>query len=128
RLARPRECHPLHDRGDRRAPRVGGGAAGNERVPQQRQAAVGQVKRLLVPNRGEIAVRIARACRELGIESVLAFAEADDVRYVRRFFDDAVSLGSGDARETYLNVDRVIDAARAAGADALHSGYGFLSE
>jgi len=89
---------------------------------------VGQVRRLLVPNRGEIAVRIARACRELGIESVLAFAEADDVRYVRRFFDGAVSLGSGDARDTYLHVGRVIDAARAAGADALHPGYGFLSE
>ena len=83
---------------------------------------------LIVPNRGEIAVRIARACRELGIRSVLAHAADDDVRYVRRFFDEAVSLGKGDARETYLNVGKVIDAARAAGADALHPGYGFLSE
>ena len=84
--------------------------------------------RVLVPNRGEIAVRIARACRESRIESVLGFSEADDIRYVRRFFDDAVPLGAGDARATYLNVDRVIDAARACGADAIHPGYGFLSE
>ncbi|HEX8153790.1 MAG TPA: biotin carboxylase N-terminal domain-containing protein [Thermoanaerobaculia bacterium] len=86
------------------------------------------ITKLLVPNRGEIAVRIARACRELGVTSVLAYAEADDTRYVRRFFDESVSLGSGDARETYLNVAKVIDAARASGADALHPGYGFLSE
>jgi 3-methylcrotonyl-CoA carboxylase alpha subunit len=86
------------------------------------------IHRLLVPNRGEIAVRIARSCREMGIASVLAYSEADDTRFVRRFFDDTVSLGSGDARETYLNVAKVIDAARKAGADALHPGYGFLSE
>jgi 3-methylcrotonyl-CoA carboxylase alpha subunit len=86
------------------------------------------LQKLIVPNRGEIAVRIARACREMGITSVLAHAADDDVRYVRRFFDEAVSLGPGDARATYLNVGRVMDAARAAGADALHPGYGFLSE
>jgi 3-methylcrotonyl-CoA carboxylase alpha subunit len=86
------------------------------------------IAKLLVPNRGEIAVRIARACREAGIESVLAYAELDDVRFVRRYFDDAVSLGSGDARETYLSVGRVIDAVRRCNADALHPGYGFLSE
>ena len=86
------------------------------------------IRRLLVPNRGEIAVRIARACREAGIESVLAYSELDDVRYVRRSFDDAVSLGAGDARATYLNIGRIIDVARGCGADALHPGYGFLSE
>src|SRR5438874_1904688 len=86
------------------------------------------IRRLIVPNRGEIAVRIARACREMRVESVLAYSESDDVRFARRFFDDAVSLGSGDARETYLNVGKVIDAARSSGADALHPGYGFLSE
>jgi 3-methylcrotonyl-CoA carboxylase alpha subunit len=87
-----------------------------------------QIRRLLVPNRGEIAVRIARACSESGVESVLGYSEADDVRYVRRYFDDAVALGSGDARATYLNVSSVIDAARRSGADAIHPGYGFLSE
>jgi 3-methylcrotonyl-CoA carboxylase alpha subunit len=86
------------------------------------------IEKLIVPNRGEIAVRIARACREMGIVSVLAHADDDDIRYVRRFFDQTVSLGSGDARQTYLNVDRVIDAARSSGAQALHPGYGFLSE
>ncbi|HWS72678.1 MAG TPA: biotin carboxylase N-terminal domain-containing protein [Thermoanaerobaculia bacterium] len=89
---------------------------------------MGAITRLLVPNRGEIAVRIARSCREMGIASVLAYSEADDIHFVRRFFDDAVSLGSGDARDTYLSVAKVIDAARKAGADALHPGYGFLSE
>jgi 3-methylcrotonyl-CoA carboxylase alpha subunit len=73
-------------------------------------------------------VRIARACREARIDSVLGFSEADDVGYVRRFFDDAIPLGSGDARETYLDVGRVIDAARRCKADAIHPGYGFLSE
>src|SRR5260221_8769802 len=86
------------------------------------------MKNLLVPNRGEIAVRIARACQEMGIISVLAHAENDDVRFARRFFDDSVSLGSGEVRETYLNVGKVIDAARASGSDAIHPGYGFLSE
>jgi acetyl-CoA carboxylase biotin carboxylase subunit len=85
-------------------------------------------EKLIVPNRGEIAVRIARACREIGIVSVLAHAADDDVSFVRRFFDETVSLGSGDARATYLNVAKVIDAARATGAQALHPGYGFLSE
>ncbi|HYK01592.1 MAG TPA: biotin carboxylase N-terminal domain-containing protein [Thermoanaerobaculia bacterium] len=81
------------------------------------------IRKLIVPNRGEIAVRIARACRELGIVSVLAHADEDDVRYTRRFFDEAVPLG-----KSYLDVARVMDAARASGADALHPGYGFLSE
>src|SRR5437870_2022171 len=81
------------------------------------------IKKILVPNRGEIAVRIARACREMHITSVLAHADSDDVPFVRRFFDETVSLGP-----SYLDVAKVIDAARAAGADALHPGYGFLSE
>ena len=80
------------------------------------------LKKLIVPNRGEIAVRIARACREMGIQSVLAHAEDDDTRFTRRFFDDAVAIAS------YLDVDACIDAARRCGADALHPGYGFLSE
>ncbi len=68
-------------------------------------------------------MRIARACREMHIQSVLAFAEGDDVNFARRFFDQAVALGG-----SYLDVDRVMDAARRCGADALHPGYGFLSE
>src|SRR5437763_3884174 len=80
------------------------------------------ISTILVPNRGEIAVRIARACREMGIRSILGHAEHDDVRFVRRFFDDVGPLKS------YLDVDSVIDAARTCGADAIHPGYGFLSE
>ncbi|HEX2834995.1 MAG TPA: biotin carboxylase N-terminal domain-containing protein [Thermoanaerobaculia bacterium] len=85
-------------------------------------------EKLIVPNRGEIAVRIARACREMGITSVLAHAADDDVSFVRQFFDETISLGSGDARATYLDVTKVIDAARRTGSRALHPGYGFLSE
>jgi len=81
------------------------------------------IRKLLIPNRGEIAVRIARACREMGILSILGHADGDDVPFVRRHFDQSVSLGRG-----YLDVARVIDAARSAGADAVHPGYGFLSE
>ena len=81
------------------------------------------IDKIVVPNRGEIAVRIARACREMGIASVLAHAEGDDIRYTRRFFDETVSLGG-----SYLDVGKVIDAARRSGANALHPGYGFLSE
>ncbi len=80
------------------------------------------LRKVLVANRGEIAVRIARACREMHIESVLAFSEADDTRYVRRFFDYLTPISS------YLDVNEIIDAARSVGADAIHPGYGFLSE
>ncbi|HUJ14258.1 MAG TPA: biotin carboxylase N-terminal domain-containing protein, partial [Thermoanaerobaculia bacterium] len=80
------------------------------------------IKRLIVPNRAEIAVRIARACREAGVESVLAFVPDDDTRFTRPFFDDGVAIPS------YLDVNAIIDAARSCGADALHPGYGFLSE
>ncbi len=81
------------------------------------------IDKIVVPNRGEIAVRIARACREMGIVSVLAHADDDDIGFTRRFFDETISLGP-----SYLDVNRVIDAARATGAQALHPGYGFLSE
>ena len=83
---------------------------------------MGRLKKVLVANRGEIAVRIARACREAGITSVLAYSEADDTRFVRRFFDEITPIAS------YLDVAAVIDAARKTGADAIHPGYGFLSE
>ncbi|MSP23020.1 MAG: acetyl-CoA carboxylase biotin carboxylase subunit [Dehalococcoidia bacterium] len=85
-------------------------------------------KRVLLANRGEIALRIQRACRELGIETVAVYSDADrDSLHVRNA-DVAVNIGPGPATESYLLIDRIIEVARATGADAIHPGYGFLSE
>jgi acetyl-CoA carboxylase biotin carboxylase subunit len=86
------------------------------------------IKRLLVANRGEIALRIIRACREMAIESVAVYSDADDMARHVRAADVAVRLGPAPASESYLNIAAVIDAARRSGADAVHPGYGFLSE
>jgi acetyl-CoA carboxylase biotin carboxylase subunit len=86
------------------------------------------VKRLLIANRGEIAIRIIRACREAGIETVAVYSDADArARHVREA-DRAVRIGPPAARDSYLNSAAVIEAARQSGADAIHPGYGFLSE
>jgi 3-methylcrotonyl-CoA carboxylase alpha subunit len=86
------------------------------------------IRRLLVANRGEIAVRVARAAREAGIVPLGVFSDADANAYHLEFMDDAARLGPAPARESYLDIARVLDAARVLGADALHPGYGFLSE
>src|SRR5262249_42849392 len=86
------------------------------------------IRRLLVANRGEIALRIIRACREMGVESVAVFSDADRDAPHALAADRAVAIGPAAAAESYLSVPRIIDAARAAGADAIHPGYGFLSE
>ena len=85
-------------------------------------------KRILIANRGEIAVRVIRACRELGIESVAVFSEADRAALHDRAADYAVAVGPSPARESYLNVERILAAAKATGAEAVHPGYGFFSE
>jgi acetyl/propionyl-CoA carboxylase alpha subunit len=86
------------------------------------------IERLLIANRGEIAVRIARACQELGVESVAVYSDADERAAHVHAADRAVRLGPAPAAESYLSIPRIIDAARSAGADAVHPGYGFLSE
>jgi acetyl-CoA carboxylase biotin carboxylase subunit len=86
------------------------------------------ITRLLVANRGEIALRIIRACREMGIETVAVYSEADAGALHVRAADRAIGIGAAPARDSYLSIARVIDAARSARADAIHPGYGFLSE
>ena len=85
-------------------------------------------KKVLVANRGEIALRVIRACKELGIEAVAVYSEADRECLHTRFADDDVCIGRPPARDSYLNIPRIIAAAEITGADAIHPGYGFLAE
>ncbi len=86
------------------------------------------MKKILIANRGEIAVRVSRTCREMGIATVAIYSDADRAALHVRSCDEAVRVGPPPSRESYLAIDNVIAACKQTGADAVHPGYGFLSE
>ena len=86
------------------------------------------IKKVLIANRGEIAVRVMRSCREMGLRTVAVFSEADRTSRHVMYADEAYCIGAAESHESYLNIDRIIDVAVKCKADAVHPGYGFLSE
>ena len=86
------------------------------------------IKKILVANRGEIAIRVMRSCREMGIKSVAVFSEADRKSMHVRYADEAYCIGPAPSNESYLVIDNIIEVAKKTKAEAIHPGYGFLSE
>src|SRR3989339_2120461 len=85
-------------------------------------------KKILIANRGEIAVRVIRACKELGITSAAVYSDADKTSLHTILADESYSLGASTASESYLNKNKILDLAKKIKADAIHPGYGFFSE
>src|SRR5206468_1903017 len=121
----------------RRAARHGRSEGGPERLHRQaiaslggrmRQTSMSMFKKILIANRGEIACRVIKTARQMGVATVAVYSDADaDARHVR-LADEAVRIGPAPARESYLVAEKILEAARATGAEAIHPGYGFLSE
>ena len=92
------------------------------------QEQIREINKILVANRGEIALRIMRSAREMGIKTVAVYSEADRQALHVRYADEAICIGGPRSEESYLKADRIIAAAEIADVDAIHPGYGFLSE
>ena len=86
------------------------------------------MNKILIANRGEIALRVIPACRELGIKTVAVYSQADEQSLHVQLADEAVCIGAGPSKDSYLREDRIISAAEITNVDAIHPGYGFLSE
>ena len=86
------------------------------------------VNKILIANRGEIALRVIRACRELNIQTVAVYSTADDFSLHKKFANEAICIGPPDSRDSYLKIPAIIAAAELTNSDAIHPGYGFLSE
>lgn len=82
----------------------------------------------MIANRGEIAIRIMRACRELDVSSVAVYSDADKNSLFAKYADESYHIGKSIPSESYLNIEKIIDAAEKSGAEAIHPGYGFLAE
>ena len=93
-----------------------------------RRGSKAKINKVLVANRGEIAIRVMRACRELGIASVAIYSEADQEALFAKYATEAYFIGPSPAPESYLNIRKIIEMAKECGAQAIHPGYGFLSE